>query len=55
MDLKGKKVVVIGLARSGIASAALLSRLGAYVVINDKKSADEAALELAALDRKSVV
>ena len=49
MDLKGKKVVVIGLARSGIASAALLSRLGAYVVINDKKSADEAALELAAL------
>lgn len=49
MELKGKKVLVIGLARSGVASAALLSRHGAHVVINDKKSTAQAAVELASL------
>ncbi|MDW7652209.1 MAG: UDP-N-acetylmuramoyl-L-alanine--D-glutamate ligase [Bacillota bacterium] len=49
MDLRGKNVVVIGLARSGLASAALLADLGARVVINDRKTAGEAAAELESL------
>ena len=39
--LKNKYVVVIGLARSGIASAKLLTDLGANVLITDQKSEDE--------------
>lgn len=37
MDLKNKKVLVIGMARSGIASAELLLEKGAKVYINDVK------------------
>ena len=32
---KGKKVIVIGLARSGMSAAKLLHRLGAFVTVND--------------------
>lgn len=32
-----KKVLVLGLAKSGVAAAALLHRLGAFVTVNDKK------------------
>ena len=46
MDLKGKNVLVIGLAKSGLASAALLASRGAVVVINDRKTEAEAAAEL---------
>jgi UDP-N-acetylmuramoylalanine--D-glutamate ligase len=46
MDLKGKNVLVIGLAKSGLASAALLVSHGAVVVINDRKTETEAAAEL---------
>jgi len=34
---QGRRVVVLGLARSGVAVAELLHRLGADVVVNDKK------------------
>lgn len=41
MDFCGKKVLVVGLARSGIAAAALLSRLGACVTVNDSKKEED--------------
>ncbi|MDI6800465.1 MAG: UDP-N-acetylmuramoyl-L-alanine--D-glutamate ligase [Thermodesulfovibrionales bacterium] len=41
MDLKGRKVVVVGLARSGVGSANLLVRLGADVTVTDKKCPKE--------------
>lgn len=52
MDLKDRRVLVVGLARSGVAAAKLLLRLGAQVTANDSKTAEqlgEAAAELAAL------
>lgn len=36
-DFKGKKVLVVGLARSGVAAARALLRLGAEVTVTDKK------------------
>ena len=39
MDMyKGKLVVVLGLAKSGVAVAKLLHRFGAIVIVNDQKS-----------------
>ncbi len=38
MDVKGKKIVVVGLARSGIAAANRLSEEGAQVRVTDSKS-----------------
>ena len=37
MDVKGRKALVIGAARSGIASARFLSQRGATVALNDRK------------------
>jgi UDP-N-acetylmuramoylalanine--D-glutamate ligase len=37
MRLRGKKVLVVGLARSGVAAAALLTRKGAQVTVTDVK------------------
>jgi UDP-N-acetylmuramoylalanine--D-glutamate ligase len=42
MDLKGKKIVVVGLARTGVAVARFLAERGALVTVTDMK--DEAAL-----------
>jgi UDP-N-acetylmuramoylalanine--D-glutamate ligase len=36
-DYKGEQVVVLGLARSGVAAAKLFHELGAIVTVNDKK------------------
>jgi UDP-N-acetylmuramoylalanine--D-glutamate ligase len=41
MEIKGKKVIIIGAARSGIGSANLLSMMGADVTITDKKKEEE--------------
>jgi UDP-N-acetylmuramoylalanine--D-glutamate ligase len=52
LDLSGKKVLIIGAARSGIAAARFLINRGAVVALNDQKSLDkwsEAALGLKAL------
>ncbi len=49
MDVKGRKALVIGAARSGIASARFLAQRGATVALNDRKPLSEwskAALEL---------
>ena len=50
MGLEGKRIVVVGLARSGVAAAGYLARQGARVVATDRKPAEqleEAALNLA--------
>jgi UDP-N-acetylmuramoylalanine--D-glutamate ligase len=52
VQLQGKRVAVVGLGESGIASAHLLLRLGAQVSVNDARSAEqlgERVLELATL------
>ncbi|QPJ60670.1 MAG: UDP-N-acetylmuramoyl-L-alanine--D-glutamate ligase [Candidatus Nitronauta litoralis] len=41
MDVKGKKVSVLGMARSGISIARFLIRQGAYVTLFDSKSKEE--------------
>ena len=41
MDLKNKTILVAGLARSGLSSAKLLYKLGAGVIVYDRKSEDE--------------
>ncbi|ABP66537.1 UDP-N-acetylmuramoylalanine--D-glutamate ligase [Caldicellulosiruptor saccharolyticus DSM 8903] len=41
MDLFGKKVLVIGMGKSGISSARFLKKHGAYVVAFDEKREDE--------------
>ncbi|MBI3932304.1 MAG: UDP-N-acetylmuramoyl-L-alanine--D-glutamate ligase [Acidobacteria bacterium] len=46
MDLEGQPVVVVGLARSGIAAAEFLARRGARVVATDRKGAGELAPEV---------
>jgi len=49
LDVKGRKALVIGAARSGIASARFLAQRGATVALNDRKPLSEwskAALDL---------
>ncbi|MCL4455911.1 MAG: UDP-N-acetylmuramoyl-L-alanine--D-glutamate ligase [Nitrospirae bacterium] len=41
MCVSGKKVTIVGLARSGVGAANLLSELGASVIVTDKKSRQE--------------
>ena len=53
MDLDGKKVLVVGIARSGVAAARLLASRGAMVIANDIKTESDirdAAEELRKLD-----
>ena len=49
MDLTGKKVVVVGLAQTGIATARFCHRRGARVTVTDAKPADKLAEQLAQL------
>lgn len=41
MDVKGKKYLIVGIARSGLAAAELLQAQGATVLLNDGKAAGE--------------
>jgi UDP-N-acetylmuramoylalanine--D-glutamate ligase len=41
MDLKGKAVLVVGLARSGVSAAKLLDVQGAKVIVSDRKNETE--------------
>ena len=41
--MNGKKVMVLGMARSGVAAAKLLSERGAYVLISDQKTKEKLA------------
>ena len=52
MDLKGKKITVLGLARSGVAAARLLQAVGASVTVADRKEERELSYALSHLDRR---
>ncbi len=54
MEIGGRKVLVIGAARSGIASARFLVQRGATVALNDRKSLEEWSLEAVALKSESI-
>jgi UDP-N-acetylmuramoylalanine--D-glutamate ligase len=54
MDVEGKKVLVVGAARSGIASASFLARRGAIVALNDAKPLAEWNKEAIALKSQGV-
>src|SRR5579875_1710694 len=49
MELKGKKVLVVGLGKSGFAAALFLRRQGAQVTVSDIRSADALGKEIPAL------
>jgi UDP-N-acetylmuramoylalanine--D-glutamate ligase len=49
MELKGKKVLVVGLGKSGLAAALFLRRRGAQVTVSDVRSADALAKDIPAL------
>lgn len=50
MQYEGKKVLVVGLARSGVAAAQLLCKAGAQVLVNDNKNRQELAEAIAPLE-----
>jgi UDP-N-acetylmuramoylalanine--D-glutamate ligase len=49
MDVKGKRVLVVGLGKSGVASALFLESRGARVTVSDAKSEDQLTAEIPAL------
>ena len=49
MELKGKKVLVVGLGKSGLAAALFLRRRGAQVTVSDMRSAEALAKDIPAL------
>lgn len=49
MELKGKRVLVVGLGKSGLAAALFLRRQGAQVTVSDVRSAEALAKEIPAL------
>jgi UDP-N-acetylmuramoylalanine--D-glutamate ligase len=49
LDLKNKKVLVVGLGKSGLAAALFLRRRGAQVTVSDVRSADQLAKEIPSL------
>jgi UDP-N-acetylmuramoylalanine--D-glutamate ligase len=54
MDVKDRKVLVVGLARSGRAAAALLHRHGAQVTVTDRKSREELGAAVAEMEALGV-
>jgi UDP-N-acetylmuramoylalanine--D-glutamate ligase len=49
LELKGKKVLVVGLGKSGLAAAIFLRRRGAHVTVSDIRSAEALAKDIPAL------
>jgi len=49
LELKGKKVLVVGLGKSGLAAALFLRKRGAQVTVSDVRSAEALAKEIPAL------
>jgi UDP-N-acetylmuramoylalanine--D-glutamate ligase len=54
MDVAGKKVVVVGMARSGMAAAEFLAARGAKVLVSDAKSATSLTSEIAQLRARKI-
>ncbi len=55
MEHKGKKVLVVGLGKSGLAAALFLRRRGAVVTVSDVRSADQLAKEIPALIEEGIM
>src|SRR6202044_3190887 len=55
MELKGKKVLVVGLGKSGLAAALFLRRQGAQVTVSDVRSAESLAKEIPALLEEGIM
>jgi UDP-N-acetylmuramoylalanine--D-glutamate ligase len=53
-DLRGRRVVVLGLARSGLAAARMLARAGARVTAYDRRDSSDLAAAVAGLDELGV-
>src|SRR6267142_1009713 len=54
MEVEGKKVLVVGAARSGIASASFLAQRGAIVALNDSKPIEKWSEQALALKNEGV-
>ena len=55
MELKGKKVLVVGLGKSGLAAALFLRRRGALVTVSDLRSAEALAKDIPALLEEGIM
>src|SRR3984885_13078059 len=55
MELKGKKVLVVGLGKSGLAAAMFLRRRGAQVTVSDLRSAQALSKEIPSLLEAGIV
>jgi UDP-N-acetylmuramoylalanine--D-glutamate ligase len=55
MELKGKKVLVVGLGKSGLAAALFLRRRGASVTVSDIRSAEALAKDIPALLEEGIM
>jgi UDP-N-acetylmuramoylalanine--D-glutamate ligase len=55
VEYNGKKALVCGMARSGIAAAKLLNRLGARVTLQDMKKREEISADVLALEGQGIV
>jgi len=55
LELKNKKVLVVGLGKSGLAAALFLRRRGAQVTVSDVRSAEALAKEIPALIEEGIM
>lgn len=55
MELKGKKVLVVGLGKSGMAAALFLRRRGALVTVSDNRSAEVLAKDIPGLLEQGIM
>jgi UDP-N-acetylmuramoylalanine--D-glutamate ligase len=55
IELKGKKVLVVGLGKSGLAAALFLRRRGAHVTVSDVRSAEALAKDIPALLEEGIM
>ncbi len=55
VELKGKKVLVVGLGKSGLAAALFLRRRGAHVTVSDVRSAEALAKDIPALLEEGIM
>src|SRR5579863_6126234 len=55
MELKGKKVLVVGLGKSGLAAAVFLRHLGAQVTVSDVRPAESLSKEIPALLEEGIM
>jgi len=55
MELKGKKVLVVGLGKSGMAAALFLRRRGAHVTVSDVRSNEALAKDIPALLEEGIM